>query len=373
MASLSLLAVEGLARLFVEPPEELLVAERPDSSGDWLEVHGGLVEPVFQGAWAVEAFPLEPAGARLIWIGGSSVRAGLPSLSADQEAAAVTGRLLGVESLNLGAPTLDAADLLEHVDEILALQPDRVVVYTGHNELMRATIAGLYEDPAYQHRIRWQLRLRSSRAYLALSRGLGWALPSGETGMASFEVGPRERAFIEQRFRERLTNLAEALGERAVFVTPVSNAWTPSVALDCPRLYSDLGVELPEMGHEHRPVNLFGLDESALEGLGDHFEGCRDLEYVRARLAYEAGRGEHAVEALDRLRDEDPMPLRSSRQLVEIVREVATGRGLLLVDANAGFRERGGGIERADLFADQVHLSESGHELLAELVAEALR
>jgi len=57
---------------------------------------------------------------------------------------------------------------------------------------------------------------------------------------------------------------------------------------------------------------------------------------------------------------------------VEMIRRVAEEEGLLLVDINASFRERGGGLEPEAWFIDNLHPSPRGQRAISRHVAPTL-
>ena len=75
---------------------------------------------------------------------------------------------------------------------------------------------------------------------------------------------------------------------------------------------------------------------------------------------------------LDTLRDNDPLPVRTDRNLNNIIRTVAADTDATLIDVDKLAREAGGGLEPVAWFLDHNHLTVEGHDALARMVAEAV-
>jgi hypothetical protein len=79
---------------------------------------------------------------------------------------------------------------------------------------------------------------------------------------------------------------------------------------------------------------------------------------------------DRAVRYLTRAMDLDPLPIRAPSDSVELTRRVATEEGTRLVDAYEELPRAGVlDVPASGAFFDHVHLSKSGHESMARLLA----
>ncbi|MCP4804478.1 MAG: SGNH/GDSL hydrolase family protein [Proteobacteria bacterium] len=357
-----LLVCEIGLRLIGPPPEPALVVRMPDGSTEnFTETADGLV-PNYQGPFTVPAVPLEASGPRVLMFGGSSVHGGgADRLSLQQEAPGVLGRLLRVDVQNLGAPGLDSGHLVSVIEDALVLEPDVVVIYTGHNDLGNAVFFHRYGDS----RSVWTYKARSVLGRLAMFQVLDTTLAPREFAVPTPELQGKWTVDADQRLRirdgfesrlRRMIRSSRAAGAEVVVATVASNAWEPSLDWTCPETLERLGLR----AHGHS-VDWSGVDPKAVAAEYEDSD-CPDVAWLH-------GLKNNALDALDDARDRDPLPLRADRETVELIRTVAAEEGAHLADVAAGLRAKGQGIEPRELYADSVHYAIPGHEAVAEILA----
>jgi len=356
VALVVLSVAEGVARVVREAPEEFLVAE--PVTGPAFILEEGRVTPVFQGAWAVPDFEVAPSGTRVAFLGASSVRAGTPELSIDQEFPALVGDALGVEALNLGVPGATAEDLDERFDAVLGFGPSAIVLYSGHNAFVTASQKGLLDEGGI-----WAgVLLRRSRLALWMSDHIG-TQRHAEAGFA-FDEAMRDR--VRSTHVETLQAMVRRSSVPVLLVTVVSNPFAAPIANDCPSAYADIGVTAPHFGAEARPPNLMGVTP---EMTANWALECEQGAYLHARALWESGRLEEGRAALDAIRDTETLPMRADSPTNVALRAV---EGVVLVDADRAFREHGLGLEPSAWWHDAVHPNALGHEALAAVIAPEL-
>ncbi len=349
-----LVLLELGVRLVAGPPHPPMVASIPDDS-EFLVRDMNVVRAAYQEPELPPFSATAGDRPRVLWLGGSSVH-GAWGMAPERQAASVLMGLLDVESINLGSPGIDSTHLVELLPQALTVEPDAIVLYTGHNDFGNAVFTGAWSERA-QLTIALASWARHSRVFELLSLHLSRPAAVRRVGSNDpvFRLDDHARDAIREGLEQRLVWLARSAREAGVpliLVTPVSNAWAPSVAWSCPE-------QIAALGEAARPKDPRTLPPQALEG------DCRDLEWARAVAAGDR-------DTLDRLRDEDPLPTRADRATVDMIRRVADEEELLLIDANQSFRERGQGLEPKAWFTDNLHLNGRGHKALAELVAPPL-
>ena len=360
---------EALLRVVIGSPTPELAATLPDGSGELIRATSDGIEAAYQYERrqpAVGPKQLD-AGPRVLWLGGSSIHGGTRDITRLEEAPGRAGDLLGVESLNFGGIGMDTVSIGAILEEVLELEPDVLVLYTGHNELGNAVFTGRYADAGTARIATLRARLGALRLFQGLEmvvRGRESLILPSEANEGQFSVDARTRAEIHWRFEERLRHLvskATTSGVHVVLATLMSNAVAPSMEFECPKAMRRAGF--PSFRPEALPVgDLREEDLAAAEAMSP---GCRDLQWVRARRGGDR-------EALDVLRDTDPLPVRADRALNQVIREVASDTDAVLVDVEAMARSAGGGLEPSAWFLDPMHLTVAGHDALARMTARSI-
>ncbi len=369
IAAVFLMAVEGVLRLSLGSPTPELAATLPDGSGELIRRTEAGIEPLYQDKRKQPAVAATRSGVerRVVWLGGSSIHGGSRGISREEEAPGRAGELLGVESLNFGGIGMDTVAIGAILDDILSIEPDVLVLYTGHNELGNAVFTGRYGDERTARIATLRARFGASRLYQSLEmliRGRETLTLPSAANEQQYTVGESTRSEIHWRYEERLRHIvsrASHSGVPVVLATLMSNPVAPSMEFECPEAMGRAGFR--GVRPEALPVaDLLSADIAAAESMAP---GCRDLEWIRARRAGDAA-------LLDALRDSDPLPVRAGRTLNGIIRRVAQETGATLVDVEGFARVAGGGLEPSAWFLDPMHLTVEGHDALARMIAQGL-
>ena len=299
--------------------------------------------------------PPPDSALRVVVVGASTVQ-GYPHparLAAPAFLETLLAGALGrrVRVLNLGITSLASFAVARVVEDALgSLEPDLVVVYTGHNEFYGVYGAASLRQggPAPWSR---HLHYRLTGLRLAgLVRWLsGWVRPRPDPDLnllaAMGSAGPvppghpaRERA---------LRQLRSSLGE---IVSACRRAGTGLVL--CAPAANDAGF-LP--------------DTTSAEGRR------AAAEVARARVLAADSRRDEARQAFARAREADPAPWRAPPALVAVVRETAARHRVPLADSERRLAEASAGAATGwDLMVDHVHPTARGHALVARSVVDAL-
>ena len=361
--------VERFLRVRMGPPTPELAAALPNGSPELIRHTDAGIEATYQAQRKQPAVGPKTSGSgpRMVWLGGSTVHGGSRDITRLEEAPGRAGELLGMESLNFGGIGMDTVSIGAILDDVLSIQPDVLVLYTGHNELGNAVFTGRYGDARTAHTAILRTLLRESRLLQPLEmllRGRETLTLPSEANEKQYTIDAATRAEIYWRFEERLRHIISEASNRGVAVvvaTLMSNSVAPSMEFSCPEAMRRAGF--PHGPPEALPVAKFTeADIAAAEAMSP---GCRDLRWIRARRA-----GDKAT--LDTLRDEDPLPARTDRPLNEVIRRVAADTGASLVDVDRMARAAGGGLEPPAWFLDSNHLTVEGHDALARMIGQGV-
>jgi len=266
-----------------------------------------------------------------------------------------------VEVVNLGIAATNSYALIDMVDEVVAQQPDAVIIYGGHNEYYGAlgassTQSGLLRSPAI---LRWTLRLQRLRFVLGLrelvtaaTRMLVGARPPADAAPSFMETLVRDASIPfgsaayrrgEAQFEDNLTHLLRALR-------------TANVPTFVGSLTSNL------------------RDQPPFADAANGVPGGADSAFVEARATLARGDTTGARRLFVRARDLDVVRFRAPTEFNDLIRRVAASTGATFVDVAARFdAEATGHIPGGELFLEHVHPNAHGQAIIARVFFEAIR
>lgn len=300
-------------------------------------------------------------GTLRIFVQGESSAAGFPYGRWASPAAMLQQRLQRaypgrrVEVINTGMAAVTSYVLLDFADEIIAMQPDAVVVYAGHNEYLGIGGVGSSlasaKSPALARAI---AQLRRLHLYRALERGIG-----------SLGAGPDPLAAREGTLMSRVA------AQRSIPLdSPTYRRGVEQFRGNLERLlakYRDAGIPvfIGTLASNERDQPPFASSANLAESAAVYFERARALEAegkaAAARLAYLAAK------------DRDELRFRAPEQFNAVIREVADRQAATVVDVQGRLASASrNGIIGAGLMLEHVHPNVDGYFLLASAYWPAL-
>ena len=297
------------------------------------------------------------------------------------------------EVVNAGGISYASYRVAKLMEELIAYKPDLFIIYSGQNEFL--------EHRTYDKIINMPKALQGigaitskTRVYTAVKhfveRMNTKAPPENKKATGLFgevntildnTVGPevyhRDRELQEQILEHyrynliRMIDIARSVDAKSILVRPASKL------RDCSPYKSQHrnGLEGAELQKWQALFNgaKKGYDSGrwndALEAINKAItidDQYADLHYLHGRVLWELTRYDEAKKAYIRAKDEDICPLRALAAMENIVQEVATRKGVPLVDFIAlteKYSEHATPGE--DLFLDHVHPTIEGNRLLA--------
>jgi tetratricopeptide (TPR) repeat protein len=308
-------------------------------------------------------FPVrKPQGTLRVFVQGESSAAGFPYGRWASPAALLQERLQRsypgrrIEVINTAMAAVTSYVLLDFADEIIAEQPDAVVIYTGHNEYLGVGGVGSSyvsaQSPTLARAVAALRHLHLYRALEKLVSSAGAAPPpdSNADGTLMSRVA-RERSIpfgsplYQQGIDQFRGNLDRLLGKYRAAGVPVYIGTLASNERDQAPFVSSAAA---------------GDDAAA-----KHFERARALDvagrYPEARAEYLAAK------------DRDELRFRAPEAFNELIRESAQANGAQLVDVQAAFVSVArDGIIGSDLMLEHVHPNVEGYFRLATAFFPAL-
>lgn len=371
-----------------------------------------VISPAMRRFFEPQSFPVPkpPGEYRIFCLGGSTVQ-GRPFstptafprwLELELEAAS-PGRAFRV--INVGGISYASYRLVGVLEEVLEYEPDRILLYTGHNEFLEDRTYGRIRDlgPAtvkahtllsnfrIYHLVRRLLRSESgedltrSRATdpSASGEGLSGRVRARLDRPGGLDLYTRDddwRRGVELHFEQALRGMIELCRQANVpllVIQPASNL------RDCPPFKARGSEELAPRERERFRALLEEARASYRDDLPGSIERLREAvkidprhagaHYELARCLDSRGRAREARGHYIRARDEDLCPLRMPGSLERRLERLLVEEGVPRLDAREILRS---GEEEAlpgnDWFVDHVHPSIRGHRELARALLEKL-
>jgi tetratricopeptide (TPR) repeat protein len=309
-------------------------------------------------------FPAQKApGTLRIFVQGESSAAGFPYGRFASPAAMLQQRLQRaypdreVEVIGTGMAAVTSYVLLDLADEIIAMQPDAVVVYAGHNEYLGIGGVGSSLVSARSPVVaRAVAQLRRLHVYHALERTLAGL------GTASEPFDPRGTRLMARVAAERSIPLGSPLYERGLgqFRGNLDRLLAKYQRAGVPVFIGTLASN----ERDQPPFASAPVERGEASALA-RFEQARRLE-AAGEMA--AARAEYLA-----AKDRDELRFRAPESFNALIRDVAGARGAQVVDVQAALAAASpGGIIGSTLMLEHVHPNVEGYFRLASAFFPAI-
>ncbi|MGA7306703.1 MAG: tetratricopeptide repeat protein [Rhodothermales bacterium] len=337
---------------------------------------------------------------RIVVQGGSSA-AGFPyyfgTSLADELEPVMTDLLPGkdVQVISTAMAAVNTFTLLDLSDDILALRPDLILIYAGHNEYYGALGVGSSQSFGRSARMkRWYLRLRRLRTVQALRNGIAGLLsktsghergrPPGVTlmermvGEQSIPYGSEAYEDGVGQFRSNLRALLAKYADRGIPVvigTLASNVRDQAPFVDGAEPGHDT-KRLDEAVAEAESAAARGDTASAVEKLSEVVS--RDSIYASARYALgrlllHGGQAERGRELLYGAKDRDELRFRAVEEMNRIIEQSVDNEHVFLADVQRVMAEAtANGLPDSTVMTEHLHPNVRGYRLLTQAFVQAI-
>ena len=308
----------------------------------------------------------KPTGSFRVFVQGESTAAGFPYGLGAALAGALDRRLeqafpdREIEVISTALAAVNSYALLDFADEIVAQQPDAVVIYVGHNEFLGILGVGstmrLAATPAVTRAF---LMVRDWRLFQLMSRALARGVAGQSVGAAAGDD----------------SLMARVAGERSI--TLKSRTYAQGVE----QFEHNLGRLLARYRSAGVPVFIGTLVSNerdqvplaVLAGAESEAAGAARTTYEAAQDAEAAGNHAAARDGYAWARDLDPLRFRAPADFNEVIRRLAGAQGATVVDVQAAFAAASpNGLVGDNLLLEHVHPNLAGYALLGEAFYAAL-
>jgi tetratricopeptide (TPR) repeat protein len=309
----------------------------------------------------------KPPGSFRVFVQGESSAAGFPYGLGAALAGAIDRRLeqsfpdREIEVISTAMAAVTSYALVDFADEIIAQQPDAVVVYVGHNEFLGILGVG--------STMRLAATPTLTRAFLAVR---DWRLFQL---MARVVPGTRKPAAPPPTNAPRDSLMARVAGDRSITLK------SETFARGLRQFEDNLGRLLARYQAAGIPV-FIGTQVSnerdqaplaVLSGAETEAAGAAKTAYHAAQDAEQAGQFEAAREGYGWARDLDPLRFRAPAVFNDVIRRVAAAHGATVVDVHGAFAAASEhGLVGGRLLLEHVHPNLDGYFLLADAFYKAL-
>lgn len=359
----------------------------------------------------------KPQGALRLVVAGESTAAGFPYGRFGSPAALLQQRLKlqsaeqPIEVISTAMAAINSYTVLDLMPELLAIQPDAILLYVGHNEYVGLLgVGSQFQASPNRQLTLWWLQLKQWRLYQWIQRGMQAILPpqadlagqeathpqgniqdqtqghiqnksqdksQGKTTMAQLAsqsgitLGSDTYQAGVQQFRDNLAAIAEIAQEAGVplivtslvsnekalppFLTVQSQA---ASAVEPDLAAADLSQHLAQnlaQNLAQYPALLKTAHEDAL------------LHYQYGQALLQNRQPEAALQAFQHAKDLDLLRFRAPTPFNQQLRELSQAPGVWLADAETLFRQHSSdGILGAELLLEHVHPNEQGYQLIAD-------
>lgn len=337
----------------------------------------------------------KPADTRRIFILGGSTVAGFPYYNNGSFPRYLDLWLkelypqANLEVINLGMTAVNSFTVREFARECLSMEPDLLMIYSGHNEFYGALGSGSkIRYPVFRSRgfILFMQKLRHWKMYqlvLDLTRRIGKSPPvtaTNQTLMAhlaaeqQIELNSQIYQQTVKNFTDNITDILKWYGEAGIPVllgNLVSNLrdQTPFVSLP---------VVENSKHHYDRAVWNFGQGayDTALLGLKsllDENPANAHLHFNLGQCYYNLSNYDSARYYYELARDFDMLRFRASGELNNVIDSLASDNNVCIavrVDSIYNANSEGG-IPGNDLFLEHLHPNIKGYQLMAQVYVGA--
>lgn len=337
-----------------------------------------------------------------IFVQGGSSGAGFPFYHGGSFSRMLEQRLIQtfperhIEVINTSMAAVNSYTLLDLTREIIAQEPDAVLIYAGHNEYYGALGVGSSETLGGRPwLIRSYLALADLRVTQALRRLLSWAAqitaqratgeaPSGTlmsrmVGKQSIAYGSGDFDRGLRQFRSNLSRLLRVYADRGIPVyigTLASNErdhapFVTGFLPETPRAEWErhYGAALSAAGSGDTDGALASLERAiALDSLQ------ADAYFTRGQVLERAGRFDEARASYLAAKDRDELRFRAPEAMNAIIREEAERFGATVVETQRTLAEKSeNGIVGSAVMIEHLHPNVNGYFAIADAFYDALR
>lgn len=266
-----------------------------------------------------------------------------------------------IEVINTGIAAVNTFTLMDLLDEILAQDPDAILIYAGHNEFYGALGAGSTQSVGQS---RWMIK-----TYLGLSRLKIFQFIRNLVDSTKFAL----KSVDEGEISGHSTLMGQVVGDNSI-------ALGSETYQNARRNFED---NLTEILLKIKTAGVDVMVSELVSNLRDHppFMSMNDGEQLPADLIYtwakqleSEGMHDMARQAYTWAKDKDGLRFRASEEFNESLHKVAAAYGVPVVPMKSYFETASrNGIVGNKLMLEHLHPNADGYMLMSEAFFHTLR
>lgn len=334
------------------------------------------VNPLKEGIFIDQEFPVKKDAYRIFILGGSSVNY-LGNFDALKKKLELKRPHKKIEIINAGGLSYGTNRLLLVLEEILEYRPDLIVLYSGHNEFeeeylkmeKRRTVFTRLNDFLLHFRVYQAL----SRAHSDIRKNVLMAgMKPDNCKIAPFTLNPQvrwgrssgedEKMSIYGNYKSNIESMIKMAKNNSIKMVISTVAYNQ---LGAPPFYS---LTYGNYEDFKKNVSHDKLEEWLGKETKDPF-----VEYAIGEFLYQRKEFSEAEKHFEKAYILDSQPHRANSVTNSIVKSLARQYEISLADIEARVMENSeGGIPSPDLFSDHCHLNDKGREILLDEIFNAI-
>ena len=280
------------------------------------------------------------------------------------------------EVYNFGLSGRPSAYVLSMVEETVTLEPDLLIVLTGHNEFLSRNIEGFADQI--------EAGFALTRVLIRLSSTVKSAFPQRPKNHVTpiLEGYDRDSVLFKNKVQEYLNNLESIVQIARENSKPLLLLTAPSNVSDWPPLYKGLATN--SYGVVNEPLiekidgflanGISGQDIESIQKLTQAYGDHPILLYLQAKARVAAGDYNRARILYSNAKDLDPIPWRVLTDFNQAIREYAKMDGVYLVDIEKRFQQQSvNGLVGFSLIADNCHPTPLGNTIITRDILALIR
>ena len=277
-----------------------------------------------------------------------------------------------VRAAGMGYASFDVKDV---VSEVVKYDADTIIVWSGHNEYLETRFAESYENPV----IGALMKIRVYRVLKGFYRYAKGDLDRDK--MEVHKVTEQEKDLVLLDFKQNLEEIAKICKEHNVKLVLVT---CPSSLMNF-RPFGPSSVSLKEMSLIDDKMKSGNLEEAEtqLSKYNSQYPDDAWVAFESGWLSFKkssastdkaAPHQKRAVELWKKARQNDPWPIRASKEINEIIVECAIKNGLAVADVQKVIRDiyPPYGIPDKNLFFDHCHPNEFSEQVIVMSIIKSL-
>lgn len=313
----------------------------------------------------------KPADALRIVVQGGSTAAGFPFAYGASIAGMLDYRLKQsfpdrtVEVINTALAAVNSYTVLDFVDEIIAQQPDAVLIYAGHNEYLGILgVGSAYTAANSPAATLLYLKLKNSRIFQLLQNTY-WQLTKTKDPQQSHLANKAARTFMSKVAKHKNIPYGSALYEAglAQFDNNISLVIAKYQAAGIPVFIGSIASNLADQ----KPFS------SAPQLNKRHNTPNADIYYEKGQALMAQAQYQEAKQAFINARDHDLLRFRAPSAMNGIIERLVEKSSVYFVDSNKALTEAADhGIIGNSLMLEHLHPTIKGYFVIADSFYHAL-